>query len=441
MGRVFFCTFPKAGSQWIRDMLCDRDVLSGNSMTGVAPAEPAVLPSEFVFNPLDAVPDRTIFGPIYNTIHRIIARQLREDDRVIYVCRDPRDMVISYLYSILHSHEERFSLTKLILRGALRSASKEDQMRIGIWWVASRVACEMLSWCEADSDHRFFYATYEQFLADTPGKLSEVFAFLGFHIGDKALKRLVREHSFLSRSGRQSGQENPYSHFRKGIIGDWQNHFSRGTGEVWEKAMPGLLQKSGYEADGNWWQNLAISKGAVPSPTNKTAEEVESLRRKVTVLEEEHRQYKQIAKDRLRQIEEITLETSSLHSQCEDKESLIGSLMHSMEALRRENEMLLQTAADRLQVSERLHETLQGVTNQCQEKEALIQSLTQSIEDLRRENEMLLQTAADRLQAIKHLDEAAQELRRQCGEKERALQELSGHYSSADVAKIGQRKS
>jgi hypothetical protein len=67
------------------------------------------------------------------------------------------------------------------------------------------------------------------------------------------VKQCVSSASFerLSR-GRQRGEEDPSSFFRKGIAGDWQNVFTEEDKRVYKEEAGSLLIELGYEDDNHW---------------------------------------------------------------------------------------------------------------------------------------------------------------------------------------------
>jgi restriction endonuclease Mrr len=52
--------------------------------------------------------------------------------------------------------------------------------------------------------------------------------------------------------GRARGVENVMSHYRKGVAGDWINHFTRQHAEAFEASFGDLLTRLGYEEDSDW---------------------------------------------------------------------------------------------------------------------------------------------------------------------------------------------
>jgi hypothetical protein len=53
-------------------------------------------------------------------------------------------------------------------------------------------------------------------------------------------------------SGRKRGQEDRRHHFRKGIPGDWKNHFNEDHKKVFKERFNPLLVKLEYEKDDQW---------------------------------------------------------------------------------------------------------------------------------------------------------------------------------------------
>jgi len=53
-------------------------------------------------------------------------------------------------------------------------------------------------------------------------------------------------------SGREPGSEDQTAELRKGIVGDWRNHFTREAAEVFERHAGKELLLLGYETSADW---------------------------------------------------------------------------------------------------------------------------------------------------------------------------------------------
>lgn len=175
-------------------------------------------------------------------------------DRCVVVTRDPRDIIVSLVISLAFSHTPN-EVTSL-LRLPIRNANNDDRIRIGIH-LFTHWAAQFQSWFGPEVDGDVLRLDYAELIADEQAAFRRLFSYLGWEIPEDVATSAIDTHSFLSTSGgRRRGQENEFSHRRKGVSGDWRNHFSRQTGEMFESVFSGLLGDCGYEASTEWWKPL-----------------------------------------------------------------------------------------------------------------------------------------------------------------------------------------
>jgi hypothetical protein len=89
---------------------------------------------------------------------------------------------------------------------------------------------------------------YEDLLSRPEEEVRRLLEFLGAGADDETVRRCVNAASFekLSR-GRERGEEDPTSFFRKGVAGDWRNTFTEQDRRVFEEMAGDLLAQLGYE--------------------------------------------------------------------------------------------------------------------------------------------------------------------------------------------------
>ena len=63
---------------------------------------------------------------------------------------------------------------------------------------------------------------------------------------------MVTFNSFEKATGRTPGTEDVNAHLRKGIAGDWQNHFTDRLKTEFKRRYSETLIRTGYEKDSNW---------------------------------------------------------------------------------------------------------------------------------------------------------------------------------------------
>ena len=80
-----------------------------------------------------------------------------------------------------------------------------------------------------------------------------IFEHCEIALSKKEAAELLEKYRFEKLAkGRKQGNEDPTSHFRKGMAGDWQNHFNNRHKNLFKKHAGQLLIDLGYEKDNNW---------------------------------------------------------------------------------------------------------------------------------------------------------------------------------------------
>jgi len=94
---------------------------------------------------------------------------------------------------------------------------------------------------------------YEDLLVRPNEEVERLLGFLGADADPKIVEHCVDSASFekLSR-GRERGEEDPSSFYRKGVAGDWRNHFTAEDSRSFKEEAGELLIQLGYEKDLDW---------------------------------------------------------------------------------------------------------------------------------------------------------------------------------------------
>ena len=94
---------------------------------------------------------------------------------------------------------------------------------------------------------------YEDLLERPHTEVGRLLGFLGASTDEKTVEHCVSSASFEKLSkGRQPGEEDPSSFYRKGIAGDWRNHFTERDKRIFKEEAGDLLVRLGYEKDLGW---------------------------------------------------------------------------------------------------------------------------------------------------------------------------------------------
>lgn len=80
--------------------------------------------------------------------------------------------------------------------------------------------------------------SYDKLLADGPDYLARLFCVPPFMVDEQVIRAAYEKFSFKNMSGgRKPGAEDQKSFFRKGVSGDWQNHFNEQEAALFQKAL------------------------------------------------------------------------------------------------------------------------------------------------------------------------------------------------------------
>lgn len=203
--------------------------------------------------------------------------------RGIHLIRDPRDVVVSGYFSHLKTHPPGKWTEMLELRERLQELPKAEGLFLEMDFLEPHFR-DMAAWNYAHPD--VLELRYEEVTARD--HLDDLFLHLGLSGPDGPMRRaafligrtfnklnnrglwpyrhrrliipkdiqrrIVRANSFEQLSGtrRRKGQEDTGSHYRKGVAGDWRNHFEERHKAYFRSKYGGLLQQLGYEKNDAW---------------------------------------------------------------------------------------------------------------------------------------------------------------------------------------------
>jgi Sulfotransferase domain len=163
--------------------------------------------------------------------------------KFVSVYRDPRDMLVSTAFHMAAMSEEEGGfppeLTGLSVRDQLLHLMDVDYFLGRLeHWFRHPLVCQV---------------GYEELKADGAAGLRRVIDHLGLDISDAQIRETVGWHNFERRSGRKPGEADARSGMRKGVVGDWENHFDEECREHFKVALDGrwnaLLLEMGYVWD------------------------------------------------------------------------------------------------------------------------------------------------------------------------------------------------
>src|SRR5215203_1829910 len=188
--------------------------------------------------------------------------------RVIHIIRDGRDQAVSMLHHVWNRSTDQGGVQTLkpgeFERREIYRQDPKKLLRTGEgMFTEERLRGAARSWNArvgktaqdgpALLGPNYTEVRYEDLLERPDEEVGRLAGFLGADTSEKAVRQAVGSASFekLSR-GRERGQEDTSSFYRKGIAGDWKNYFTARDRQVYKEEAGELLIRLGYERDLDW---------------------------------------------------------------------------------------------------------------------------------------------------------------------------------------------
>ena len=179
----------------------------------------------------------------------------------VVVVRDPRDMFVSFYYHETHYRRREKGL--VISRYFQHDPSRPLHDDFAAYLEAKLMRRThppftytefVRSWQDRP---RTLQVRYEDFLGDPEQQLTRVVGHLGLELDPDRIRQAIDANRFESATrergkARRPGEADPGEFERKGVAGDWRNHFDRRSCELIEKFEGWTLRELGYENDGRW---------------------------------------------------------------------------------------------------------------------------------------------------------------------------------------------
>jgi len=230
-------THWKAGSQWIHKILrtCFPEQI----------IPPALGNIQFVNQHISM---GQVYPTVYVTKEEFNTAILPEKWVRFVVIRDLRDTLVSGYFSIKISHPPMGQIAEW------RKILNEVDMEQGLLflmnnWLPDSAAIQQ-SWLSGNES----LIRYEFLLKNDLEILTDIILKqAGIPIPLHTLETAIISSRFENvTGGRQLGNENMNVHERKGLPGDWKNHFSENIKNAFKEKYGDLLIQSGYETNKTW---------------------------------------------------------------------------------------------------------------------------------------------------------------------------------------------
>ena len=241
---VFHCCTQKTASQWFRGVFNDPVFTDHTGLTSHPYVALGLDTAEKITTPF---PLGTIVTHLYIDYDTYLGIPKTEPYRTFFVMRDPRDVVVSWYFSAKKSHALIPPIPEM--RAALEKLDEENGFRYIIDKIDSfGYFRAQRSWIRSRDDSHCRIFLYEDLARDNDAFLKTLLAYLGIEMDEASFARLCERNSFKRLAGgREQGDEDADSHYRKGVAGDWRKYFTPGIQEHLDAVTGDLVSALGYE--------------------------------------------------------------------------------------------------------------------------------------------------------------------------------------------------
>ena len=250
---IYHCCVHKTGSQWIKAILGDEAVLEKTGMTLFTyqkylptKGDPRKL-TERVFS--QALPTDCILSPLYMDYNSYASIPKPENYKTFCVIRDPRDIVVSWYFSVKYSHPLMGKIPQH--REILHQLSLDRGLIYCIDYLEDFGLFESLrSWINLPgSDYHVKVFLFED-LVDVSRQftvITELFSHCLISLNADETRHLLDKYRFLRLQKKGKGKGTNISHYRKGSPGNWKEYFNENVAKAFEKLAGNLAGELGYE--------------------------------------------------------------------------------------------------------------------------------------------------------------------------------------------------
>lgn len=251
LNTIYHCCIQKSASQWFGYFWKDPLIRQYLNLIHIDPKDDFLLRNRRTRLRLRLLPSKEILGPLFIRYHDYHELPKSDRSKTFYVMRDPRDVIISSYYSALYSHNPNHEINAM--REILSNSTKSEGLEFLIHSSQIGVLSVLDEWIHAPTDERVKFFKYEDLFGESQFKtFQSLMKHLSIDISDDELQEVLSRNQFQKISGRHKGTENVHHHYRKGVAGDWKNHFTEEHKKLFKTLSRNLLQELGYEKDYNW---------------------------------------------------------------------------------------------------------------------------------------------------------------------------------------------
>ncbi|MBF0152229.1 MAG: sulfotransferase domain-containing protein [Magnetococcales bacterium] len=247
-------SYPKCGTHLLSDIA---QLITGDDFYWPDDYQSNAVPKDA----LDRVPDKHFLIGHWHINPEFGMDMRNKGYKAIVQYREPRDQMVSFyfyytgvaadpgnMYSeILTNVSQEEAINRLIVGGHLKGNR-----------IIPGQAINMVAWMDLWRKACFhfqipvYFVSYEEMVENKVETVGRLARFLEMPLSREECEAIAEATGFHKRSATMEKNAAPKDFKRKGIVGDWKNHFT-GANKVLFKAVSGdILERLGYETGDTW---------------------------------------------------------------------------------------------------------------------------------------------------------------------------------------------
>ncbi|XVF71348.1 hypothetical protein PTKIN_Ptkin12aG0030100 [Pterospermum kingtungense] len=251
---ILVCSFPKSGTTWLKALtfaIVTRTRYDHSTSPLLTKLSHDCVPflGDFADKPDIRKPGHPLIAT-HNPYNSLPKSALNSDCKVVYICREPKDLFVSMYHFLDRQNPKKISLEKAF------DLFSEGKSHCGPYWD------HVLGFWKASQENpeKVMFMKYEDMMENTASYVKRLAEFMGYPFSSQeeeqgVVQKIVELCSFEHMSNLEVskvglwqkngvGGENKIF-FRKGMVGDWKNWLTPEMARRLDKKMEQMLIGSG----------------------------------------------------------------------------------------------------------------------------------------------------------------------------------------------------
>ena len=246
---IYHCTVHKAGSQWFREVLFDPLIYQWCGLKPWLRRIKGIDPRSYWDRYYErSFPRRRIVTPLYIRYEAFQKIPKPVNYRAFFVARDPRNITVSYYFSMKFTHTPMGDVPKK--RAALQNMGIEEGLIWTIRYLRDYGLYDALkSWKDAEEqDTNVLVVKLEDFSGSTAREsLRKLLVHCDIRLPVCKVDELLTKYGLDSMRSKDHRVVAGLSHYRSGRVDQWKEYFNTEIEHYFKNATGNLVELLGYD--------------------------------------------------------------------------------------------------------------------------------------------------------------------------------------------------